>query len=209
MTAHAVSSAEDVYIAEVMAHIPSEPALQSQITMDLRSHIAERLEHGESIDDVVKQLGNPVTLAESYLGAVPLIAGSFGARAVAKIVDFLAVWAACLLPGFAIAWTFVHEPVPAFILIATSFSFGVAALVFFVYTIVAEYQTGQTIGKRLMNLRVVRESGARISLGQAIVRQLPALLQIWLIDVLFALFTDKSQRAFELISKTRVVTAAP
>ena len=34
-------------------------------------------------------------------------------------------------------------------------------------------------------------------------------LQVYWIDVLFALFTDKNQRAFELLSKTRVVTEAP
>ena len=39
------------------------------------------------------------------------------------------------------------------------------------------------------------------------VRQLPMFLQMYWIDVLFALFTEKCQRAFELLSKTRVVTA--
>ena len=66
---------------------------------------------------------------------------------------------------------------------------------------------GQTPGKYLCGLRVVRESGARIGLGQAIVRQLPMFLEIFLVDVLFALFTEKHQRAFELLSKTRVVVA--
>ena len=44
-------------------------------------------------------------------------------------------------------------------------------------------------------------------MGQAIVRQLPMFLQVYWIDVMFALFTDKSQRAFEMLSKTRVVQA--
>ncbi len=73
------------------------------------------------------------------------------------------------------------------------------------YTIVERVPPGQTIGKRLRGLRVVSETGARISLGQAIVRQLPMFLQVYWIDVMFALFTDKSQRAFEMLSKTRVV----
>ena len=66
---------------------------------------------------------------------------------------------------------------------------------------------GQTLGKRVAGLQVVRESGAPIGLGQAIVRLLPVALQIFWIDVLFALFTDKRQRAFEMLSKTRVVRA--
>ena len=45
-----------------------------------------------------------------------------------------------------------------------------------------------------------------IAEGQAIVRQFSMFLQVYWIDVMFALFTDKSQRAFELLSKTRVVT---
>ena len=44
-------------------------------------------------------------------------------------------------------------------------------------------------------------------MGQAIVRQLPMFLQVYWIDVMFALFTERSQRAFEMLSKTRVVRA--
>ena len=40
-----------------------------------------------------------------------------------------------------------------------------------------------------------------------VVRQLPMFLQVYMIDVMFALFTDTSQRAFELLSKTRVVAS--
>ena len=89
------------------------------------------------------------------------------------------------------------------VLIFTVFVGG--SILFGVYTIVAEHNAGRTLGKRVLGIRVVRETGARISLGQAIVRQLPMFLQVFWIDVLFALFTDKSQRAFELLSKTRVV----
>ena len=78
---------------------------------------------------------------------------------------------------------------------------------FCIYTVLGEYRTGQTLGKRMAGLQVVRESGAPIGFGQAIVRLLPVTLQIYWIDVLFALFTDKRQRAFEMLSKTRVVRA--
>ena len=77
-----------------------------------------------------------------------------------------------------------------------------------IYPVVAEAKYGTTIGKRLFGLRVVRESGSRISTGQAIVRNLPWVLEVFWIDALFALFTDRSQRAFELLSKTRVVKTA-
>jgi uncharacterized RDD family membrane protein YckC len=76
------------------------------------------------------------------------------------------------------------------------------------YPLVAEYALGETLGKHLLGLRVVRESGGRISFGQSMVGQLPMVLQVFWIDVLFALFTEKHQRAFEVLSKTRVVLAA-
>ena len=72
----------------------------------------------------------------------------------------------------------------------------------------SEYRQGQTIGKRIQGIRVVTENGARISVGQAIVRQLPVFMQVCWIDVMSALFTDRSQRAFEMLSKTRVVQIA-
>jgi uncharacterized RDD family membrane protein YckC len=68
-----------------------------------------------------------------------------------------------------------------------------------------ERRTGQTLGKRLLGLRVAQESGIRISVGQSVVRQLPWLLNVALVDIIFALFTEKKQRAFELLSKTRVL----
>jgi uncharacterized RDD family membrane protein YckC len=169
--------------------------------MELRSHIAERVEHGQSVDDALQQLGDPVALAESYLAAIPLVAASFLERAAAKILD-LVVFAAAYLP---VAWL-ASRLVPPFIVFIAALALFAGG--FCLYTAIAEYRFGTTIGKHLLGLRVVRESGAGIGFGQSVVRQLPAFLQVGWIDVLFALFTDRRQRAFELLSKTRVVRAA-
>ena len=101
-------------------------------------------------------------------------------------------------------WTIAPERMaPIFILACVIW----ASLLVVLYPVVAEAWFGKTIGKHVMGLRVVRESGARISFGQSIVRQLPVLLQVIWVDALFALFTERRQRAFELLSKTRVVAA--
>jgi uncharacterized RDD family membrane protein YckC len=76
------------------------------------------------------------------------------------------------------------------------------------YTLIAEYRFGTTVGKHPLGVRVVRESGGGISVGQSIVRQLPIFLQVGWVDILFALFTERRQRAFEILSKTRVVRTA-
>jgi len=180
--------------------------MRSQISLELQGHIAERVTHGDSLDAVLQKLGDPVRLAESYLSAEPLVSAPVGRRALAKVIDAVTVLAVLVPFAWAAAGFAPPEAlVPIFlgvILIGGSLLFGV-------YVLVAEYSLGWTLGKNVLGLCVVRESGARISLGQSIVRQLPLFLQICWIDAFFALFTAKSQRAFELLSKTRVVLASP
>ena len=194
----------DDYINRVLSALPQGTPQRSQIALELRGHIAERMGGGSSADDVLRQLGDPVALAESYLTAVPLVPASFGARVVAKVIDIALV----VMFMVALAGLFVQLiPAKAMFPFALFIILVGGSIMFGLYTVVSEATTGATVGKRAMKLRVVRESGAQIGAGQAIVRQLPMFLQVYLIDVMFALFTEKRQRAFEVLSKTRVVTA--
>lgn len=195
----------DDYIDSVLKYMPRATPLRSQIALELRGHFAERVATGQSLDAIVSQLGDPATLAESYLSAVPLVGASFWRRAAAKILDVLVLIGAGVVifaPMAWLLWYSHHEVILAFmplIVIVT------LSLLFLLYTVVSEWQWGQTIGKYLLGVRAVRESGARVSVGQAFVRHLPWVLEVFWIDALFALFTDKHQRAFEMLSKTRVV----
>jgi uncharacterized RDD family membrane protein YckC len=200
-------SPEASYINQVVARLPRVATLRSQVAMELRSHIAERVEHGQTVDEALRQLGDPVTLAESYLAAIPLVSATFWQRGAARIIDFFAFACVCA-PIVWLLWRTAAFVVPP------GFIFPVMVIVVVIlisagclYPLIAEYHFGETLGKHLMGLRVVRESGGRISFGQSIVRQLPMFLQVFWIDVMFALFTEKHQRAFELLSKTRVVLA--
>lgn len=191
----------DAYIQSVVECVPTRMGLRDQIAMELRSHIAERLEQGQPLDDALRQFGDPRVLAESYLAAVPLQSVGFLRRATAKLIDFLVIVA--FVGGMA-AFLWMVGPTELAWFLPMLCIIG-CLLGLFGYTIAAEHYAGQTVGKRVMGIHVVRESGARISLGQSAIRQLPLLGQIFFIDVLFALFTDKHQRAFELITKTRAV----
>jgi uncharacterized RDD family membrane protein YckC len=189
------------YVNRVLDALPRATPRREQIALELRGHIAERRAAGQPETAVLEQLGDPVRLAESYLSAVPLRSASFGRRAAAKVLDVLTV-AVALVPMIVLGWRWLpFELAP----IALGAGIIAGSWTFAVYVVVAEARLGQTLGKRLLGLRVVRESGARISIGQSIVRQLPLFLEIFAIDVLFALFTEKRQRAFELLSNTRVV----
>ena len=194
----------DDYINRVLSLLPRATPMRAQIAVELRGHIEERVAHGQTVGEVLRQLGDPALLAESYLSAVPLEPASFPARAGAKCVDFAIVVVAIAVPAGALAWFVLPGEWSSFALVAAAL---LGSLGFCVYTVVGEYWMGQTIGKRIAGLQVVRESGAPIGFGQSIVRLLPVALQIFWIDVLFALFTDKRQRAFEMLSKTRVVRA--
>lgn len=192
-------TAEEDYVSQVLARLPRVPALQSQVAMELRSHIAERVEHGQTVTVAIAQLGDPVTLAESYLAAIPLLPATFWRRGAAKILDFVAFVCACL-PVVWLVWRVAPYEISLLVIVLILLGGSL-------YPLVAEYIWGETLGKHLLGLRVVRESGGRISFGQSVVRQLPMVLQVFWIDVLFALFTEKHQRAFEVLSKTRVVLA--
>jgi uncharacterized RDD family membrane protein YckC len=194
-------SSDEVYINQVIDRLPREAALRSQVAMELRSHIAERVNHGQTVDEALRQLGDPVALAESYSTAIPLVAGHFWERAAAKLLDLLA-FTATYVP---IAWL-IWRIVPSFFFVITAIA--LFAFLFCLYTAVAEYRFGETLGKHLLGLRVVRESGGGIGMGQSLVRQLPVFLQVGWFDILFALFTERRQRAFEVLSKTRVVRPA-
>jgi len=199
-----MNTSAESYIQSVLDRMPRDTPLREQIATELRGHVAERLEAGLALEEVLHQLGDPQKLAESYLSAVPLVPVSAGDRIAAKAVDgFLSVLVLTplmylctkLLPGF---------PLITMVLIV-----GLAGgcLLLGVYTAIAESSSDQTIGKRWMGMRVVSETGTRISFGQALVRQLPMVFSVIWVDALFALFTERHQRAFEMLSRTRVVQA--
>jgi uncharacterized RDD family membrane protein YckC len=193
----------DLYVQSVIEHVPHGSPLREQIAMELRSNIAERTAQGQALGDVLAQLGDPLTLAESYLASVPLTAASASRRLMAKLVDVVLV--VLVAVGIAaVLWSVLPPPLVHFVPVICVFG-GLCG--FIAYTVATEYRTGRTLGKRILGILVVRESGARISLGQSLLRQLPFLGQFFFIDALFVLFTDKKQRAFEMLSKTRAVAS--
>lgn len=71
----------------------------------------------------------------------------------------------------------------------------------------AEAIWGQTIGKHVLGLCVVKEDGERVGWVAAIVRRLPWYVGLFWLDAVFALFTERRQRAFDLAAKTLVIDA--
>ena len=196
--------ATDKYINHVLHHLPHATPLRAQIAAELRA----------MPDAVLGHLGDPAALAASYLAAVPLVRAPIWRRFAAKFVD-VALLLFVIVPmvwviGIAIvARMDVGDQSSAgrLLVVVCVLALILTSILFSVYTAIAEYTFGATVGKRVLRMQVVRENGARIGVGQALVRQLAGVFQVTAVDALFALFTEKHQRAFELLSKTRVVMA--
>src|SRR5262245_48923022 len=106
----------DLYVNEVLARMPLATPRRSRIADELRSHISDRIELGDTLETVLAELGPPSRLAESYLAEVPLASASFGRRVAAKAIDLAAVWAVLAPVGY-LAWNYASPRALTVILI--------------------------------------------------------------------------------------------
>jgi hypothetical protein len=136
---------EDVYIQQVLERLPSGK-LRTMIEVELRGLIADRVEHGATVEEAIRQLGDPQTLAESYLSSVPLVRAPFGRRAAAKIFDL------CLLFGLPLTICVVlyatdayraEPPFPPQFFWAMASTAVLASFGLSLYPMITEYKSGR------------------------------------------------------------------
>lgn len=206
VSAQTYSPSTEQYIGAVLDCVPRAED-RARIEMTLRS----RLNPSITMEEATAVFGRPRDVAEFYLSVVPLESAPFMRRVVAALIDIPMVITSGLLI-FYFGWKVMDgSDTSSFMAIFAgnplAVVLGFAALILMspVYYVIAETTTSQTVGKAIMGLRTVRESGARITLGQALIRQIPLFFNFYVFDALFALFTKKKQRLFEILSKTRVV----
>ena len=85
----------------------------------------------------------------------------------------------------------------------------IVSIFIILYFFILERKMAQTIGKKLMNLYVVSDTG-HMKTWQVLVRNLAflpifPLILLWLLDPLFMFFSKSNQRLTEVLSRTRVV----
>lgn len=194
------------YIDAVLGCVPA-----AEDRLRIEAELRGRLDPDVTVERAIATYGHPRDLAEFYLASKSLESAPVFRRLVAAVIDIPSV----MLTGFVIfyfGWKLVGSDGESFITailtsnpVAIGLCFATLIMASPLYYIIAESSTSQTVGKYLMKIRTVRESGARITVGQAVVRQIPLFFGFYGFDALFALFTKRRQRLFELISKTRVV----
>jgi uncharacterized RDD family membrane protein YckC len=78
-------------------------------------------------------------------------------------------------------------------------------LFWLIYFPVIEGMTGQTLGKKLMGIRVVTLAGGQITFGTALVRHIFDIIDVsFAVGILVMKSSDKRQRIGDLIAKTVV-----
>ena len=74
------------------------------------------------------------------------------------------------------------------------------------YFPILEGRFGQTVGKRVLDLRVLKENGLPIGYKEAFLRRISFYFEGGLvIDALFIPFTQKHQRAFDIVARSIVI----
>lgn len=125
-------------------------------------------------------------------------------RISAAIVDFLIIWLIGFLMGYLFGDRYAYDDsmgyhltgFPAFILIATEF--GLISI--------QEGLTGQTIGKRVVRIKVIKEGTSESSVGSSVIRHLFDIIDmIFLIGLIVAAASEKKQRIGDLVAKTIVI----
>lgn len=148
--------------------------------------------------------GHHGVLTPEYVEFNFVVAGLFS-RFLAYVIDLLI--SAAILFFVIVIVAFVSVALPG--LGAALWFVGVFAI-HWVYDITMEtWWSGQTVGKRAMGLRVIQESGVRISFIHAALRNLARPIDnlpvMYLVGGVSALFSPKHQRLGDLLAGTLVV----
>ncbi len=206
-----MKSKADRYIEDVMRRVVLPSTRKDSLRADLREHFVAAEEGHEPVEEVIRRLGNPEEVAASFMEGVELRYASIWRRFVALLADigFCALFAIpAVMFGFALSNAVNQDAAPfySFMLFCFFAFFALATFgSFLLYFPILEHFFGWTVGKRLMKIRVVSEEGGSVSLGAAFIRRLPFYFELIWLDGVFAIFTEKKQRAFDIVAKTLVV----
>lgn len=129
--------------------------------------------------------------------------GSLGDRIVAGLIDYGILLAYIIVISMSISFTKMHGTTLQIILFIAFFPIAF-------YSLLSELLLhGQSVGKRIMKLKVINISGEQASLGQYLIRWLFRFIDVWFFSGVVAIIviatSNKRQRLGDLVAGTAVV----
>ncbi len=125
---------------------------------------------------------------------------SVGERIFARIIDYAVLFVYYFAMGMFIALTAAHVSFAAIILIIPVF-----------YSFLCEtFYSGQTLGKHLLKIRVVKKDGTQPGIGDLFMRWLLLIVDVWFsfAGIIAILVTKNYQRFGDLAAGTMVIKIA-
>lgn len=202
------------YIHDVLRNIQAPPHQRARVAADLRAHLEEAVQAGEAPSAVIARMGTAAEVAAEFMSQVTLHYASFWRRLVAFVVDVVLLTGTAMPMAWVSIWLsnrVARQPqggdyVVGGVLIAVTIAVVLTALgVLVLYFPILEGRFGQTLGKRLLRLHVLKETGLPIGYKEAFLRRLSFYFDFIALDALFIPFTAKRQRAFDIIARTVVI----
>jgi len=196
------------YVDSVLGkiHAPPKKLVRFEAWLQLRIHGLRN--NGHSNTEIMEALGEPELLAVDMMNAdvssQVKFAGVFR-RVPAFIVDMAICCLINLFPFIFVVLVFEEAgDVPPLVLMAVT-TIMAMVLVFPTYFSFLDGSRGRTLGKRLLGLRVVRDTGAPISFKDAVLRTLFLFTPFVIPDLVTLLFHRKRKRLADIIAGTSVI----
>ena len=205
----------DQYVQKVMSLIHAPAADRTRIEADLKAHLQEGMAEGEDMLTLVERMGDPREVAAEFMTQIPLTYAGFWRRLAGFAIDMVLI---ILFAGLSGAlFVVLSNAVPqhpttrweniwgAILILLAVISANACIAMILAYFPLLEARFGQTLGKRLLHLRVCTEDGLPIGWKQAILRRISFYFEILPIDALFIPFNPKHQRGFDILARTVMI----
>jgi uncharacterized RDD family membrane protein YckC len=151
---------------------------------------------------------NTITITTTQNIELEYELGSLGDRIVAAIIDWVVIFAYIIIIGVTISFTNIKG--------AGSFKFLIVIILIpiFFYDLISELLlNGQSLGKKVMGIRVISLSGQQPSFSQYLNRWIFRLIDMtfssYMLAVILVAATERKQRLGDIIAGTVVVKIKP
>jgi len=162
-------------------------------------------------------LGVSSTFVQPPIGYTVRSFAGLGSRIIAGIIDYVIIGIIAAIIFFvAFARFFMFGPrmggmMPGFGWGLFSGIFLIQFLLWLVYFTYFEGTSGQTIGKKVAHIKVVKDDGSKCDVGSALVRNILRIVDhlpfIYILGMILIAATNKKQRLGDMLAKTIVVKA--